>query len=209
MNQALLEEVISHPDSSLLRFTVDQYQRLLDDGVVADGSQYELLDGYIFHKNRADVGADEMIHSPRHSRRLAKLTPILNQAAHDLEIELYCQLPLQIDPHSAPEPDFSFVIPFPETADDRHPGPSDVCLVVEVALSSLKRDREGKLPIYARAGVPEYWILNLADRQLEVYSKPDRLNGCFQAQVIVQPGNQVTITGPNGKSIELSVTDLL
>lgn len=58
-------------------------------------------------------------------------------------------------------------------------------------------------------GVPEYWILNLADRQLEVYSKPDRLNGCFQAQVIVQPGNQVTITGPNGKSIELSVTDLL
>lgn len=209
MNQALLEEVISHPDSSLLRFTVDQYQRLLEDGVVTDGSQYELLDGYIFHKNRADLGADEMIHSPRHSRRLAKLTPIFSRVAAELGLELYCQLPLQIDPRSAPEPDFSLVSPLPEMKEDRHPEPPEVCLVVEVALSSLKRDRAAKLPIYARAGIPEYWIVNLEDQQLEVYQMPDRNVGFFQKQRILRRGDLVTLIGPQNNLIQLNVTDLL
>jgi len=209
MNQALLEEVISHPDSSLLRFTVDQYQRLLEDGVVTDGSQYELLDGYIFHKNRADWGADEMIRSPRHSRRLAKLTPILSHAAERLGVDLYCQLPLQVTPHDAPEPDFSLVIPLPPEQEDRHPGPSEVCLVMEVALSSLKRDREVKLSIFARAGIPEYWIVNLADQQLEVYRTADHANGRYQSEHILRSDDQVTLTGPTGKLIQLMVADLL
>ncbi|MDB5341389.1 MAG: hypothetical protein JWN70_7008 [Planctomycetaceae bacterium] len=209
MNQALLEEVISHPDSSLLRFTVDQYQRLLEDGVVTDGSQYELLDGYIFHKNRADLGADEMIHSPRHARRLAKLTPLLSHVAQELGLDLYCQLPLQIDPHSAPEPDFTLVFPLPETAEDRHPDPLDVCLVVEVSLSSLKRDREGKLPIYAAAGIAEYWIVNLADQQLEVYRTPDQANRVYQTQLILHSGDLVTLTALDGKETRLIVMDLL
>ncbi len=209
MNQVLLEEVISHPDSSLVRFTVDQYQRLAEDGVLADGSQYELLDGYIFHKNRADLGADEMIHSPRHSRRLAKLTPILSRAAESLGVDLYCQLPLQVNPHDAPEPDFSLVIPLPSDAEDRHPGPSEVCLVVEVALSSLKRDREVKLSIYARAGIPEYWIVNLADQQLEVYQQPDTNAGVFQFQRTLRTGDLVTLTGPQNNPIQLNVVDYL
>ena len=208
MNQALLDEVISHPDSSLLRFTVQQYQRLLEDGVVTDGSQYELLDGYIFHKNRADLGTDEMIHSPRHSRRLAKLTPILGRAAEALGVELYCQLPLQMNPHDAPEPDFSLVSPLPEAAADRHPEPHEVWLIVEVALSSLKRDREGKLPIYARAGIREYWTVNLADQQLEVYQQPDPTRGTYLSQRVLASGDQLTLTGPNGRAVQFDVSDL-
>ncbi len=209
MNQAFLEEVINHPDSSLLRFTVEQYQRLLDDGVLADGGPYELLDGYIFHKNRADLGVSEMIHSPRHSHRLAKLNLILQNAATYLGLDLYCQLPLQLAPFSVPEPDFCLAVPLSPEAMERHLEPGDVVLTVEVALSSLKRDREGKLPLYAKAGVSEYWIVNLADLQLEIYRQPDRSNGVYHSKQVLRTMDRVTITGPNGKTVELPVGELL
>ncbi len=208
MNQAILDEVISHPDSALMRFTVDQYQRLLEDGVLTEGAPFELLDGYIFHKNRADLGADEMTHSPRHAQRLARLTPILNEASNRLGVELYCQLPLQITPHSAPEPDFSLVIP-PSSEEDRHPGPQEVCLVIEVALSSLKRDRRVKLPIYARSGIQEYWLINLPEQQVEVYRLPDQSTGKYTFELIAKAGDIVTLTGPNGASVSFDAESLL
>lgn len=209
MNQALLDEVKQHPETTLMRFTVEQYQRLIDDGVVSDGSPCELLDGYIFYKNRADLGEDEMNHSPRHSHRLAKLTPILGRAAEGLGLELYCQLPVQVNPYSAPEPDFSLVTPLPEEAADRHPLPQEVVLVVEVALSSLNRDRVGKMPIYARAGIIEYWIVNLADQQLEVFRNPDATSGVYGSHQVLKSSERILLTGPQGRTVELSVADIL
>src|SRR4051794_17419762 len=73
---------------------------------------------------------------------------------------------------SEPEPDIMAVRAEAAEREDRHPEPSEVALVVEVAESSLRRDRGTKKRLYARAGIVVYWIVNLAERQIEVYTEP-------------------------------------
>ena len=73
---------------------------------------------------------------------------------------------------SEPEPDLSIVRATPDDYESRHPGPADTGLIIEVADSSLSHDRNVKGPIYARAGIPIYWIVNVPDNILEVYTSP-------------------------------------
>ena len=82
------------------------------------------------------------------------------------------QFPLALDDRSEPEPDLAVVRGRLRDYSDHHPSASDTVLLVEVSDSSLDYDRTDKLAAYARGGIPEYWILNLVDRVLEVYRKP-------------------------------------
>jgi Uma2 family endonuclease len=75
-------------------------------------------------------------------------------------------------PKSEPEPDAAIVRGSPRERRGRHPGPAEIGVVIEVADRSLQRDRTVKGPIYAEAGLPEYWLINLVDKQIEVYSQP-------------------------------------
>ena len=75
-------------------------------------------------------------------------------------------------PGSEPEPDLAIVREQQAGYMTQHPGPADVGLVVEVSDSSLDTDRRDKGPIYAHARLPEYWVINIPDRQVEVYSQP-------------------------------------
>ena len=79
---------------------------------------------------------------------------------------------MRIPDYNEPEPDLSVVRGESDDYTDHHPGPADIALVVEVADSSLSRDRGEKRDNYARAGIPVYWIVNLVGRQLEVSSNP-------------------------------------
>ena len=86
--------------------------------------------------------------------------------------EVRPQLPILMLDGTEPEPDVAVVPGTPRDYEDHHPRPDELLLVAEVSDSSLVKDRGPKLVTYAQALIPEYWLLNLADRQLEVYRQP-------------------------------------
>lgn len=147
-------------------FDIDEYVRLFDAGILRDDDRVELLDGQIFEMSPTGYG---------HSRAMVLLNRILiNRFAEPLGVLPASSLPLS--PRSMPEPDFAIL-----KADVfRRPGRGsfapldlhDVLLVVEVADSSLRYDRMQKAPVYARAGIAEYWIVDVAGEAVEVYSEP-------------------------------------
>ena len=82
------------------------------------------------------------------------------------------QNPIRINEYSEPEPDIVVAIKRKEGYHKRHPLPKEVKLLIEVSDTTLEKDREVKLPIYAKAGIKEFWIVNVTEKQIEVYRKP-------------------------------------
>lgn len=143
------------------RFTTDQYHGLIDAGVLAEGEPVELLGGWLVHK---------MTQRPPHPIAIDLLREAL---AHPLSGNWYLrtQAPIRVS-DGEPEPDLAVARGHCRDYRQRHPGATDITLVIEVADTSLARDRGVKKQIYARAGIPVYWIVNLIDRQIEVYTDP-------------------------------------
>ena len=143
------------------RYTVEQYHRLIEDGSLTTDDRVELLEGRLVKK---------MSKSTPHEYALKKLIKMLT-AMLPADWHMGGQSPITVGT-SEPEPDISIVRGTEEDYLPRHPGPADIGLLVEVSASSLAIDRFDKLRIYARAGVPAYWVVNLVDRQVEVYTLP-------------------------------------
>jgi len=146
----------------LRRFTVDEYQRMIRAGILTDEDAVELLEGWIVLKMPRDPPHDAIV-----ARLLNKLlTPLLPAG-------WFCrgQSAIRMD-HSQPEPDIVIVRGSEFDYLTHHPGPADIALIVEVADSTLVRDRDIKGPSYAGAGFPVYWIVNLPGRLVEIYSDP-------------------------------------
>jgi Putative restriction endonuclease len=145
----------------LYRFTVDQYHRMVETGILTGNDRVELLEGWI---------VSQMPHKPLHdgtvTRVTRRLTPLLPE-----EWLLRVQSAITLS-RSEPEPDLAIVRGPEETYFRRHPGPRDIALLIEVADSSLLHDRRSKGAIYASARISQYWIINLVDTVLEVYSQP-------------------------------------
>jgi Uma2 family endonuclease len=144
------------------RFTVEDYYRMAEAGVLRPGARVELLEGEI---------VDMMPIGPFHSgttNRLAKFFILLGQDRWDVAI----QTPVRLSEHSEPQPDVMLLKPQKHGYLKCHPGPDDVWLLIEVADSSLALDRTQKLPLYGRAGVREVWLLNLPERTVEVHREP-------------------------------------
>ncbi|MBV8488423.1 MAG: Uma2 family endonuclease [Planctomycetaceae bacterium] len=149
------------------RINVGEYERLASAGIL-DDPRVELIDGILERK---------MTKLPRHPvvtehlrRRLESLLPTDEKGAALWHIQQ--EDPVRIPDFDEPEPDLALVRGDIDAYRTHHPGPRDVELVVEVAESSLERDRTRKLAIYARAGIPSYWIVNLISDQVEVYTEP-------------------------------------
>jgi hypothetical protein len=143
------------------QFTVEQYHRMIDAGILKTGDRLELLDGWI---------VDKMTNNPLHANRVARLIRIFAPLSSD-ELVIRIQLPITLAT-SEPEPDLVVAKPPLEQYDERHPGPADILLLIEVADSSLAVDRNLKRAIYARARLPIYWIVNIPERRVEVYTQP-------------------------------------
>ena len=111
---------------------------------------------------------------------------------------------------SQPEPDFSIARGDARTYLTRHPNPADVGLIVEVADSSLLRDQRDKTRIYARGGIPCYWIVNLVDRRIEVYSRPSGPTAvpAYASFQLYQPGDAVPLV-LDGNTVGTLPTDEL
>jgi Uma2 family endonuclease len=147
----------SPADSGIYRFTVDEYERM-----VLDDPRVELIDGQVVRK---------MGKNPPHSwctKALIRHLPGRIPIGWTWRVEQ----PVRIPDRDEPEPDFTVVRGTDDDYEDRHPEPADVALLIEVAESSLARDRGHKLSTFARCRIPVYWIINLADRRIEVYTDP-------------------------------------
>jgi Uma2 family endonuclease len=147
--------------SQLWRVSVDRYHEMIEAGLLTENDRLELLEGYIIEK---------MTVHPPHSfttdQIRDELTAVVRQGFF-----VKSQQPITME-DSEPEPDVMVVAGKKRDFVKRHPGPEHIALVVEVADSTVVQDQAWKKRIYARAGIPIYWIVNLPVRQIEVYSQP-------------------------------------
>ncbi|PYM25975.1 MAG: hypothetical protein DMD78_05130 [Candidatus Rokuibacteriota bacterium] len=149
------------PETAIRRWTRVEYDRLVDLGVFQPGERLELLDGWLVVREPQGTG-----HSAAIRRVLAVLRRTLGETW-----QIDSQLPVALDDLSEPEPDV-FVVPRdPNNYLDAHP--SHPLLIVEVAESSYRIDHEYKASLYARATVPEYWIVDLVHETVEVHREPE------------------------------------
>ena len=143
-------------------FTLDEYHKMIESGVLIDGEPYELLEGYLVKKMSRGELHDAAIQAL--TKRFVRLLP----SGWDLRAQCAVTLPERTEP----EPDFAFVRGDETIYRNHHPGPSEIGLLVEVSDSSLMIDRIDKGRMYARSGVPIYWVVNVVDSVIEVYTQP-------------------------------------
>src|SRR4249920_1015536 len=135
-------------DASMARFSVARYQRMIETGILTDEDKVELLENYVVLK---------MPRNPPHDGTIDLLKAALpGQPPPGWLLRIQQTIVLT---DSQPEPDFAFVRGNPRSYLTRHPVAGDVGLIVEVADSSLLRDQHDKTRIYARGGIPWYWIV--------------------------------------------------
>ncbi|HKB05182.1 MAG TPA: Uma2 family endonuclease [Gemmataceae bacterium] len=200
MSTGTVQPVTYGLDASIAKFSVNRYQRMIETGILTAEDKVELLENYVVLKmprNPPHDGTIQVI-----SKRLGRRIP----TGWDLRVQLSIVLP-----DSQPEPDFA-ICRGDETAYlTHHPAGTDVGHVVEVADTSLLRDQRDKTRIYARGGIPVYWIINLVDRRVEVYNQPSGpiaapAYGAFQT---FQPGDNVPLVLDGSAVGSVPVTDLL
>jgi Uma2 family endonuclease len=150
------------PPASLRRFSVEEYHELIRIGMLKGEERVELLEGWIVYK---------MTHNPLHDVVVDRVQEALRDRVDRREWRVRVQSATTTT-DSEPEPDVVVARGPAERYLQRHPGPEDIALLVEVADSSLARDRGQKLRLYARAGITVYWIVNLPEAVVEVYSDP-------------------------------------
>jgi Uma2 family endonuclease len=146
------------------RLTVADYYRMGEVGILAPDARVELIEGEII--DMAPIG------SP-HAGKVNHLVKLLVQPVGDHAV-LLVQNPVVLGDHSSPQPDVALARPRADFYASRHPNPSDLMLVVEVADTSLRFDRDDKVPLYARHGIPEVWLVDLKAKRLVRYRNPQQ-----------------------------------
>ena len=144
------------------RFSVKEYYRMAETGVLRPGARVELLNGEII--DMSPIG-------PFHGSITKFLNRFFSAAAKGRWL-MAVQDPLRLDDQSEPQPDLMLLAPAADYYRKRHPQPADVFLLIEVSDSTLEADQADKIPAYGRAGVAEVWIVNLNDLTVGVYREP-------------------------------------
>ncbi|MCL4790021.1 MAG: Uma2 family endonuclease [Verrucomicrobia bacterium] len=160
------------------RFTVEEYHRMAETGVLKPDARVELLNGEII--DMSPIG-------PFHGGVTTYLTEIF-VAASKGRWQTRVQNSLWLDAHSEPQPDLVLAKRSPDYYRKRHPRPADVYLLIEVSDSSLGADQADKLAAYGRAGIAEVWIVNLNELTVEVYREP-HFTG-YGSKVVLRAGDQ-------------------
>jgi Uma2 family endonuclease len=187
-------------DASIARFSVARYQKMIEAGILTPEDKVELLENYVVLK---------MPRNPRHGSTLQRmLRPLLRPLPGGWDLRIQSAVTLA---DSQPGPDFALVRGSAADYENRHPGPSDVGLVIEVAGSSLLRDQRDKTRIYARGGIPCYWIVNPVDRRVEVYSQPSGPTAvpAYNSFQVYQPGDDLPLVLDGAPAATIPVTDLV
>jgi hypothetical protein len=188
------------PPFPVCQLSVDEYHRAITAGIYSEDDHVELIRGWVVPK---------MPQNPPHKQAIPlaqiALTKILPAGWH-----LLVQQPIGA-PESEPEPDLAVARGSPRDYPDGTPKPPNVGLVVEVSESSLDYARTTKKELYAEAGFPIYWIINLISHQVEVYSAPtgSHRQPDYQKHGIYDRGNSVSLILDSNEVGQIAVRDLL
>jgi Uma2 family endonuclease len=174
--------------------TVDDYHQMIETGIIHEGEHTELISGQIFN-----MAAKGTRHTVANTELVSELLLILGRRA-----KIRCQDPISLANNSEPEPDIVIAKLRADNYVNSHPVPADIILVVEVADLTLNFDRNTKAPLYAAAGISEYWIVNLVDDRLEIYSQPE--GDIYTNTQIVLPPRSINI--PHFPEITLDLTTI-
>jgi len=170
--------VESQPQPRRLRFTVDEYYKMIELGMLEDYEKAEIIEGELIQK---------MAIGDRHAAIVNLLNKFFIKNVSD-DILVSVQNPVRLSDYNEPEPDLALA-DLRKFDGKRHPRPDEVILLVEVSDSTVKYDRDKKLPLYAEAEIPEVWIINLPNELVEVHTKPSV--GLYQFVKIFKRGETV------------------
>jgi Uma2 family endonuclease len=173
--------------------TSAEYYQMMESGIIHEGERVELILGQIF-----TMAAKGTRHTVSSTRLLRELLRLIEERAI-----VRCQDPITLPNHSEPEPDIVIARLRSDDYIDSHPSPADIILVIEVADSTIKFDRDTKAPLYAAAGISEYWIVNLIDDRLEIYRQPE--GSIYTSIQIVTPPQSINL--PQFSEILLNISD--
>lgn len=168
------------------RFTVEDYYRMLEAGILHEDDHVELIRGEI--RTMSPKG-------PRHSSSNTRANRYFSNLLGD-KVIIRLQDPIHLDDFSEPEPDVVLAALADDEYDYHHPTPKEIYLVLEIADSSLDYDRDEKSQLYAQAGIQQYCILNLRERELEDYRQPKR-NGYRSKQTYSADQSFTLVAFPN------------
>jgi Uma2 family endonuclease len=143
-------------------FTAAEYHRMAEAGIFGEDDRVELIAGEIVEMVQIGI---------RHASCVRRLIRLFSRGAGDRAV-VDIQNPLRLEAHSEPQPDVVLLRPRADLYAASHPGPEDVLLLVEVAETSADVDREVKAPPYARAGIPEVWLVDLERDRIEIHRPP-------------------------------------
>ena len=175
----------TYGDPSIYRFTVAQYQRMAELGILGPDDKVELLEGYVVLK---------MARNPPHDGTMDVVRSALDAILPAGWMVRSQQAIVLTD--SAPEPDFALVRGNARSYFTRHPGPADVGLVVEVANTSLDRDLEDKSAVYARSNIVAYWVIDVASGIVHVFTQPSgpTETPSYADHAVVRPPDAMPLT---------------
>ena len=177
------------------RFTVDEYHRMGEAGILHEDDRVELLDGQIVQMSPIGI---------RHAACVNRLNALFAGLAGN-RATVSVQNPLVLGEYEEPQPDVVVLRYRRDGYQTDHPRPPDTLLVVEVGDTSVASDRLRKIPLYARAGVPEAWLVNLSGDEIEVYQQPS--GGHYTRVRTVRRGETLTLL--ESPAITLSSDDIL
>lgn len=180
------------------RFSRQDYERLVAEGFFHPEERLELVDGEL------------IMMTPQGSRHATaiRLAEDTLRSIFGAGFDIRVQLPLALDLDSEPEPDLAVVTGFPRDYRDAHP--QTAVLIVEVTDTTLSYDRERKARLYAKAGIPEYWIINLLEGHVEIYRHPAIVSSSGAAyQSCSVASSSDTISPLAAPERSLTVADLL
>ena len=162
MDDVYQTDILSRYHVARHRLTVRDYHRLTEAGILGEDDRVELLEGQL---------VDMPAIGPRHALAVDALTELLVLAAAG-RATVRVQNPIVLDDRSEPQPDFTLLRKPWQGYPDAHPRPPDVYLLIEVADSSLEFDLGAKLELYARAGIREFWVVDLTSNRVLVHRDP-------------------------------------
>lgn len=174
--------------------TVEEYQKMVEIGIIKPEDKVELINGEIIEMSPVNS---------KHSSTVKKITALLYGLV-SRRMNISVQDPIIAGQYSEPEPDIALLKPAEDFYESGHPTPEDVILVIEVSDTTLIKDQTLKLEVYATAKIPHYWIINLKENRVEVYSNPK--SGNYSLRRLVDKEEKITL--PNTE-IEISGSDLL
>ena len=182
------------------KFTIDEYHQLVELGFFNENDRIELIRGEII-----EMAPKRAPHSVCNSILFGELYKLLSERAN-----VRGQEPITLPSNSEPEPDVVIAKKKADNYLSTHPTVEDIILVIEISDSTLQYDRETKLFLYAEAGINNYWIFNLVDRRVEVYSNPfDDRQGKFdyRNKSIILPDESMVI--PNFSDVFIDLKKII